>query len=262
MLSGASREAAHVFCEPGVEVSWNQLPGFVLISRLGSPLGPLGLDLMLHLSPGLCPQSWFVNLSVKQTLKLRTCSRRRFNWFVGRGAKRYLSGWSYRTNVVSFSACDVGVFLPWSIQSKRMATLLNVLSGRLERRRPHALRAPSLFRGFGGFCLLRLGSSCDCKVKYEYKPTVVLYKSDIFIWFKIVSIQMLPWGIWDFFFYVLNLSLIFASGSRKKKLLQLCTVASSYLIPSLFESWGDQLRLVLKLKLFLIFAQMFGAQQL
>lgn len=75
-LSGASGEAAHVFGEPGVKVGRNQLPGFVWISRLGSPpLGPLGLDLTLYLPPGLRPQSRFVNLAAKQRLKLGSCSR-------------------------------------------------------------------------------------------------------------------------------------------------------------------------------------------
>lgn len=54
VLSGASREAAHVLSEPGVEFWLNQLSGLVQIGRLGSPaLRPLGLDLTLHLPPGL-----------------------------------------------------------------------------------------------------------------------------------------------------------------------------------------------------------------
>lgn len=54
VLSGASREAAHVLCEPGVKLRNNQRSSFVHVGRLGSPtVGPLRLDLALHLPPGL-----------------------------------------------------------------------------------------------------------------------------------------------------------------------------------------------------------------
>ncbi len=54
VLSRARREAAHVLGEPGVEFRLNHLSGLVHVSRLGSPaLGPLSLDLTLHLPPGL-----------------------------------------------------------------------------------------------------------------------------------------------------------------------------------------------------------------
>ncbi len=63
VLSGAGREAAHVLGEPGVEFRLNQLSGLVQISRLGSAaLRPLGLDLTLHLSPGLRTESRLMDL--------------------------------------------------------------------------------------------------------------------------------------------------------------------------------------------------------
>lgn len=58
VLSGTSREAAHILCEPGVELRLNQIPGLVQISRLCSPsLRSLSLDLALHLSPAPSTQS-------------------------------------------------------------------------------------------------------------------------------------------------------------------------------------------------------------
>lgn len=54
VLSGASREAAHVLSEPGVELRLNQLPGLVQVSRLSpAALSSLCLDLTRHLPPCL-----------------------------------------------------------------------------------------------------------------------------------------------------------------------------------------------------------------
>ena len=64
VLSGADGEAAHVLSQPRVELWLDNLPGLARLSRSGSAaLGPLGLDLTLHLAPGLGAQGRLVDLA-------------------------------------------------------------------------------------------------------------------------------------------------------------------------------------------------------
>lgn len=187
VLSGASREAAHVLCEPGVEFRLNRLHGLVHISRLGSPaLGPLSLDLTLHLPPGLGPESRLMDLH-KNIIIVSSCNITCLLVKPQKDSqKHYLSSRSCRANIVCFSVRHVCILLPWSVQSEGMSALLTVVIGQLGWCWSDPMGAPWLLWGFDGFTLLLSSSSSDpCfkqKIKKQDKATersLIILNSDV-----------------------------------------------------------------------------------